>query len=63
MPRQQNGGSKEHSFGEPFGGYLTPKPSDEKSEMRKHLIAASGEFVGTFVSSSSVGIILAIDRN
>jgi hypothetical protein len=30
-------------------GFFTPKSVDNESELRKHFVAASGEFVGTFL--------------
>ncbi|KAM0712123.1 hypothetical protein Q7P37_011217 [Cladosporium fusiforme] len=33
----------------PMFGYLTPKSASESSALRKHFIAAAGEFVGTFL--------------
>jgi hypothetical protein len=38
-----------HSFDKPMLGFFTPKSVDNESELRKHFVAASGEFVGTFL--------------
>lgn len=36
-------------FHVPFGGLVTPDHPNERSNLRKHMVAASGEFVGTFL--------------
>lgn len=38
-----------HGFDKPMLGFFTPKSVDNESELRKHFVAASGEFVGTFL--------------
>ena len=42
-------GSGEHSLDKPFGGFIKTKKQADQSEVTKHLVAASGEFVGTFL--------------
>lgn len=42
-------GNPDHGFDKPFYGIRKPKAVEEQSEIRKHFIAASGEFVGTFL--------------
>ena len=44
------GPNSKHSFAQPMGGFLPgPKSAAEQSTMRKHFVAATGEFVGTFL--------------
>lgn len=38
-----------HRLNKPMFGYLTPKTAEDSSALRKHFVAASGEFVGTFL--------------
>lgn len=38
-----------HALDKPMFGYFTPKTSDESSAFRAHFVAASGEFVGSFL--------------
>lgn len=40
---------KQHGFDKPFGGYLRPKDASQQSAIRNHFVAATGEFVGTFL--------------
>lgn len=40
---------KKHSFDQPMGGYFVPKDPADASAFRNHFVAASGEFVGTFL--------------
>ena len=40
---------KKHTFQKPMGGYLEPKNAADTSAMRQHFVAATGEFVGTFL--------------
>lgn len=40
---------KKHSFAQPMGGFLPVKSAEEQSTIRKHFVAATGEFVGTFL--------------
>ncbi|KAK5123806.1 hypothetical protein LTR85_002442 [Meristemomyces frigidus] len=61
------GGSKEqrkHSFDQPFGGYLQPKDPATASAARNHFVAASGEFVGTFLFlfMAFLGHLMAVDQ-
>jgi len=49
MPSHQNGNSKTHSLSKPFGGYLQPRNPEDASAIRGHFVAATGEFVGTFM--------------
>ena len=55
---------KNHSFDQPFGGYLELKDSSTSSTVRKHLVAASGEFVGTFMflMLAFLGHLMAVDQ-
>ena len=46
--RDDNGKSK-HSFDQPFGGYLKLQHAASAPVARGHFVAASGEFVGTFM--------------
>ena len=39
---------EKHGFDKPMGGFLQPKPASA-SVIRGHFVAASGEFVGTFM--------------
>lgn len=41
--------TQSHHLNKPMFGYLTPKSPAETSTLRKHFIAATGEFVGTFL--------------
>lgn len=43
------GRDSKHSFDKPLGGFLPTKNAADQSELRKHFVAASGEFVGTFL--------------
>ena len=38
-----------HGLNKPMFGYLTPKSAEDSSTLRKHFVAAAGEFVGTFL--------------
>lgn len=38
-----------HGLDKPMFGYFNPKSAADSSALRKHLVAASGEFVGTFL--------------
>lgn len=38
-----------HHLNQPLFGYFTPKTASESSTLRKHFVAAAGEFVGTFL--------------
>ncbi|KAM0706034.1 hypothetical protein Q7P35_007394 [Cladosporium inversicolor] len=38
-----------HGFDKPMLGFFTPKSVNNESALRKHFVAASGEFVGTFL--------------
>lgn len=40
---------EKHGFDKPMGGFGTPKPANERNPWNAHLVAASGEFVGTFL--------------
>jgi len=53
-----------HSADQAFYGYLTPKDSGSASEMRKHFVAAVGEFVGTFMFLffAFLGHTMAVDQ-
>ncbi|KAK4544696.1 hypothetical protein LTR36_003945 [Oleoguttula mirabilis] len=55
---------KNHSFDQPFGGYLAPKDPATASAARNHFVAASGEFVGTFLFlfMAFLGHLMAVDQ-
>jgi hypothetical protein len=38
-----------HGLDKPMFGFIAPKSTEDTSALRKHFIAASGEFVGTFL--------------
>jgi hypothetical protein len=38
-----------HGLSKPMFGFVTPKFAEDTSAIRKHFVAASGEFVGTFL--------------
>jgi hypothetical protein len=38
-----------HDLKKPMFGFVTPKSTKDTSTIRKHFVAASGEFVGTFL--------------
>ncbi len=40
---------KKHGFDKPFCGFVQPKDAALSSAFRGHMVAASGEFVGTFM--------------
>lgn len=40
---------EKHGFDKPLGGFKKPKPAEERSAWNAHFVAASGEFVGTFL--------------
>jgi hypothetical protein len=37
-----------HGLKKPMLGYFTPKTLEDSSTIRKHLVAAAGELIGTF---------------
>lgn len=41
--------NSKHSFAEPMFGFLPVQNAADQSTLRKHFVAASGEFVGTFL--------------
>jgi hypothetical protein len=41
-------GTTKHGLSRPLLGYFTPKSLENSPDLRKHLVAAGGEFVGTF---------------
>lgn len=56
MRRQVN-----HGLNKPMFGFATPKSAEDTSTMRKHFVAATGEFVGTwlFLFTAYLGIALS----
>ena len=38
-----------HRLNRPIPGYFTPKSLAESPDLRKHLVAAGGEFIGTYL--------------
>ncbi|KAK5129573.1 hypothetical protein LTR08_003159 [Meristemomyces frigidus] len=48
-PQKDANGKTKHSFDQPFGGYLEVKDAANASALRGHFVAATGEFVGTFM--------------
>lgn len=42
-------GASKHGLSRPMLGYFTPKSLEQSPDLRKHLVAAGGEFVGTFL--------------
>jgi aquaporin rerated protein, other eukaryote len=40
---------EKHSFEKPMGGFVQPRNAADTSAIRGHFVAASGEFVGTFM--------------
>lgn len=38
-----------HRLNRPILGYFTPKSLAESPDLRKHLVAAGGEFIGTYL--------------
>lgn len=55
---------KQHGFDQPFGGYINMKPAADASAIRGHFVAASGEFVGTFLFllMAFLGHTMAVDQ-
>lgn len=42
-------GTSKHGLGRPLLGYFTLRPLEESPDLRKHLVAAGGELIGTFL--------------
>ena len=56
--------SERHSFGKPMLGFGTPVSADTAPAIRGHFVAASGEFVGTFMFLffAFLGHTMAVDQ-
>jgi hypothetical protein len=54
-----------HHLDKPMYGFFTPKSAKDTSALRRHFVAAVGEFVGTFMFlfTAYLGIELVPHRN